>query len=90
MPTKPSRARRWVQEGKAVGKFNKLGIYYVQLIGEPSDFNTQDIAIGLDPGKMFSGVAVQSSKFTDAYVAFSFTIQKYQKANGKPCNDAAW
>ena len=30
MPTKPSRARRWVKEGKAIGKFNKLGIYYVQ------------------------------------------------------------
>ncbi len=64
MPTKPSRARRWVKSGKAIGKFNKLGIYYVQLIGEPLDTNTQDIAIGLDPGKMFSGVAVQSPKFT--------------------------
>lgn len=64
MPTKASRARRWVKDGVAVGKFNKLGIYYVQLIGEPSDFNTQDIAIGLDPGKMFSGASVQSPKFT--------------------------
>lgn len=64
MPTKPGRARRWVKEGKAIGKFNKLGIYYVQLVGSPSDFNTQDIAIGLDPGKMFSGVGVQSPKFT--------------------------
>ena len=26
MPTKPSRARRWIKEGKAIGKFNKLGI----------------------------------------------------------------
>ncbi len=64
MPTKASRARRWIKEGKAIGRFNKLGIYYVQLTSEPSAFNTQDIAIGLDPGKMFSGVAVQSPKFT--------------------------
>ncbi len=64
MPTKPSRARRWIKEGKAKGLFSKLGIYYVQLIGEPSDTNTQYITIGLDPGKMFSGVAVQSAKYT--------------------------
>ncbi|MCZ8289048.1 RRXRR domain-containing protein, partial [Microcystis sp. LE19-59.1C] len=30
MPTKPSRARRWIKEGKAIGKFNDLGIFYVQ------------------------------------------------------------
>ena len=64
MPTKPSRARRWIQEGKAMSKFNKMGIFYVQLISEPSDTQTQEIVIGLDPGKMFSGVAVQSQKYT--------------------------
>jgi RRXRR protein len=64
MPTKPSRARRWIKEGKAIGKFNKLGIFYVQLTIQPSDTQTQDIVIGLDPGKMFSGVAVQSQKYT--------------------------
>ncbi|PAX60250.1 RRXRR domain-containing protein [Brunnivagina elsteri] len=64
MPTKASRARRWIKAGKAVGKFNKLGIFYVQLLVEPSDTQTQDIVIGLDPGKMFSGVAVQSQKNT--------------------------
>ncbi len=64
MPTKPSRARRWISEGKAVGKFDKLGIFYVQLIIEPADTKTQKIVIGLDPGEMFSGVAVQSKKYT--------------------------
>ncbi|PAX45772.1 RRXRR domain-containing protein [Brunnivagina elsteri] len=64
MPTKPSRARRWIKEGKAIGKFNKLGIFYAQLTTEPSDTQTQDVVIGLDPGKMFSGVAVQSQKYT--------------------------
>jgi hypothetical protein len=64
MPTKPSRARRWIKEGKAIGKFNKLSIFYVQLTTEPSDTQTQNIVIGLDPGKMFSGVAVQSQKYT--------------------------
>jgi RRXRR protein len=64
MPTKPSRARRWIKDGKAVGKFDRLGIFYVQLTVEPSDTQTQEIVIGLDPGKMFSGVAVQSKKYT--------------------------
>lgn len=64
MPAKPSRARRWIKGGKAIGKFNELGIFYVQLIAEPSDTKTQKIVIGLDPGKIFSGVAVQSQKYT--------------------------
>ncbi|MBW4685300.1 MAG: RRXRR domain-containing protein [Komarekiella atlantica HA4396-MV6] len=64
MPTKPSRARRWIKEGKAIGRFNKLGIFYVQLTSVASDNQTQDVVIGLDPGKMFSGVAVQSQKYT--------------------------
>lgn len=64
MPTKPSRARRWIKESKAIGKFDKLGIFYIQLTVEPSDTKTQEVVIGLDPGKMFSGVAVQTRKYT--------------------------
>jgi hypothetical protein len=64
MPTKPSRARRWIKCGKAIGKFDKLGIFYVQLLSEPSNTEIQEIVIGLDPGKLFSGIAVQSKKFT--------------------------
>lgn len=62
MPTKPSRARRWVKEGKAIGKFNDLGIFYVQLT-KPSNHKTQPIAIGIDPGKLYSGIGVQSSLY---------------------------
>ncbi len=64
MPTKPSRARRWIKEGKAIGKFNDLDIFYVQLTTEPSDSKTQPIAIGIDRGKLFSGIGVQSFLFT--------------------------
>jgi hypothetical protein len=64
MPTKPSRARRWIKEGKAVGKFNDLNQFYVQLTLEPSDDKTQPIAIGIDPGKLFSGIGVQSAKYS--------------------------
>ncbi|MEM8829332.1 MAG: RRXRR domain-containing protein [Cyanobacteria bacterium P01_G01_bin.19] len=64
MPTKSSRARRMVRDGKAVGKRNKLGIYYIQLVDEPSGRKKQNISIGLDPGQYYSGIGLQSSKFT--------------------------
>lgn len=64
MPTKASRARGMVRDGKAIGKRNKLGIYYIQLIGEPSGREKQPIAVGIDPGKYYSGIGLQSSKFT--------------------------
>ncbi|MEQ9358824.1 MAG: RRXRR domain-containing protein [Coleofasciculus chthonoplastes F2-STO-03] len=63
MPTKPSRARRWIKEGKAVGKWSDLGVYHVQLTA-PSRLAVQPIAVGVDPGKSYSGVGVQSAKCT--------------------------
>ncbi|NJK51402.1 hypothetical protein HC931_27890 [Candidatus Gracilibacteria bacterium] len=64
MPAKASRARRWVRDGKAVGKWNDLGIYYVQLIQEPSGRKTQPVVCGIDPGKSYSGFGIQSAKAT--------------------------
>jgi hypothetical protein len=64
MPTKPGRARRWVREGKAVGMWNDSGIYFVRLVAEPSGQEIQPIVIGIDPGKFYTGIAVQSAKFT--------------------------
>jgi hypothetical protein len=64
MPTTPARARRWIESGKAVKRWSDLGVFYVQLVGEPSGRQTQDVVIGIDPGKHFSGVGVQSPKVT--------------------------
>lgn len=64
MPTKSSRARKWVRDGKAIGKWSDIGLYYVQLIIEPLSYHIQPVVIGVDPGKLYSGIAVQSSKFT--------------------------
>lgn len=59
MPAKASRVRRWLKSGKANVVDNDLGIFQVQLTEEPSGKETQKIAIGIDPGKLFTGVAVQ-------------------------------
>jgi len=61
MPTKPSRARRWIKQGKAVPKWSKLGIFYVQLTVDAGD-GMQDIVLGLDPGSKFDGIAVVSKR----------------------------
>jgi len=63
MPTISSRARKWVKEGKAVGKWSDVGIYYVQLL-EPSGEETQPVVVGVDPGKSYAGIGIQSAKFT--------------------------
>lgn len=64
MPTKASRARRWLKCGKAKIYANDLQVFAIQLIAQPSGDETQDTVIGIDPGKFFSGVGVQSSKAT--------------------------
>ena len=64
MPTKPSRARRWLREGRAVKRWSDLGVFYVQLTCQPSDTKTQDVVVGVDPGKLYSGIGVQSAQFT--------------------------
>lgn len=64
MPTTSARARKWIKSGKAMGKWSDCGQFYVQLTAEPSGYTTQDIVIGIDPGKLYSGIGVQSVKFS--------------------------
>ncbi len=64
MPTKCSKARKLVREGKAIGKWNDLNQYYIQLTFKPSGKETQSIAVGIDPGKNYSGIGLVSKLHT--------------------------
>lgn len=63
MPTKPSRARRWLKNGKAIIWKNKLNVFAIQLTFD-ADCDSQPVVAGIDPGKLYTGIAVQSKKCT--------------------------
>ena len=48
MPTRPSRAAKWIKSGKAT-PFWRNGVFCVRLNIEPSKRCDQDIAVGVDP-----------------------------------------
>ena len=62
MPTTNRRANKWIKEKKAKIVKNKLGIFQIQLLKEPSGRNKQDIVATIDPGSVFTGIGVLSSK----------------------------
>ncbi|MDF5719953.1 MAG: RRXRR domain-containing protein [Rhizonema sp. PD37] len=69
MPTKASRARRWLRDGVAKVVYNDLGIFQIQLIqgkkiAPTKGYQHQSIIVGNDPGKLYTGIGVQSAKFT--------------------------
>ena len=63
MPTKPSRARKWIREKKAT-PFWKNGVFCVRLNVDPSDRYFQEIAVGVDPGSKKEGFTVKSEAHT--------------------------
>ncbi len=64
MPMKASRCRKFLKEGKAKIVRNDLNIFCIQLAAEPSGRETQPISLSVDPGKIFSGIGLQSARAT--------------------------
>lgn len=62
MPCRPTKARKLLRDRKAIKKWSKLGIFYIQLCFEPvSEPNkNQIVVLGLDPGSKFDGYTVSS------------------------------
>jgi len=62
MPCTFSKARKLLNNGKAVKKWSKLGVFYIQLTFDPlSEPNkNQQVVLGIDPGSKFDGYAVTS------------------------------
>ncbi len=81
MPTTPARARKWIVSGKAIGKRNKLGVFYVQLTQLPSGYETQAIVVGTDRGKCFTGIAFQTKLATIAL--FHACLPGFYKSKNK-------
>ena len=57
MPTKASKARRWIKQGKAIKRWSKLGLFYIQLTVEAKE-EIQGIILGLDSSFKFDDSAI--------------------------------
>ncbi len=63
MPTKPSRARKWIRDEKAT-PFWKNGVFCLRLNVDPSDRYFQEICVGVDPGSKKEGFTSKSEAHT--------------------------
>ena len=63
MPCTPAKARHLLKSGKASPRWNKLGLFCVQLcyVQEPDN---QPLAVGVDPGSKWEGFSVVGSQNT--------------------------
>jgi len=63
MPTRPKKARKWIESGKAT-PFWKRGVFCVRLNVEPSARHVQDVVVDIDPGSKKEGLSVKSNAHT--------------------------
>jgi len=61
MPTTPKKARMMMRDGLAIPRRNKLGLFYIQMVRSVGE-KVQPMAMAIDPGAKYDGVAVSSHK----------------------------
>ena len=85
MPTKPSRAKKWIKSGKATPFWNN-GVFCIRLNCNPSTQYKQEICVGVDPGSKKVGFTVKSEDRTylnvqaDAHNKVSTKIEKRRES----------
>lgn len=78
MPCHSARARLLMKQGKALPKWNKLGIFYIQLTYEVKP-NNQVLVLGVDPGSKFEGFSAAGTEHT-VFNIMSETVTHVKKA----------
>ncbi len=63
-PTTPSKARKMLKSGVATPHRDKLGNFYIQMTREVGSIIPHETVVGIDPGKLYSGMGVQTPKAT--------------------------
>jgi hypothetical protein len=63
MPCTPARARLLLKKGKAVARWSKLGIFYIQLKYKVES-GSQILAVGVDPGSKYEAISVVGTRHT--------------------------
>lgn len=63
-PTTPAKARKLIQSGGAIPKRDKLDTFYIQLTTPTGEAIPHDTVVGIDPGKLYSGIGVQTPQAT--------------------------
>lgn len=63
-PDNPMQGKKKIRDGIAIPKRDKLGNFYIRMkipVGEKVPYKT---IAGIDPGKLYSGIAIQTPKAT--------------------------
>jgi hypothetical protein len=80
MPCTAARARMLLKRGKAIAKWNKLGIFHLQLkcAVEPKN---QLLAIGIDPGSKYEAESMVGTRDTVLNMRASLLLNRFLRVN---------
>ena len=82
-PTTPAKARKLIHHGGAIPKRDKLGTFYLQWTTPTGETIPHDTVVGIDPGKRYSGVGVQTPQATlwMGHLVLPFSVVKKAMAS---------